>query len=403
MTCADASALRQILAPSRPEDAGFMRLALDEARKACGRTSPNPVVGTIIVKDGVILGQGHHLRAGLDHGEVAALRDVRARGNDPHGATVYVNLEPCCHYARTPPCTEACLEAGVARVVASMVDPDPRVSGKGLALLHDAGIVVTVGVLEDEARALNAPFLTRISLGRPHVTVKVAMSLDGRIATTSGESFPLTGSRARERVHQLRDRMDAILVGRGTIDMDNPRLTCRLPEDVAGDGGPNDPVRIVIDPDLRCDLGSKVFHLHADGDSPVPTVLVMAHDAVIDPERLATLDALKVQVLRSHRGDAGRLDLAQLLRSLVEMNLSSVLLEGGTDTISGFYEAGLVDAWIAHVAPVLIGGEGAPAPLTGVGVASLEGLEKIRGVKVTRLGDDIELAAPVAGDVYGIG
>ena len=246
-------------------------------------------------------------------------------------------------------------------------------------------------------------FLTRISLGRPHVTVTVAMSLDGRIATAGGESFPLTGEAARTRVHQLRDRVDAILVGRGTVAIDNPRLTCRIPQELAGDGGPCDPVRVVLDPKLLSDISAQIYHLKAQGISQAPTVVVVAEDVEIDPARLVAFDQLEVQVLRCPRGGDGRLMLARLLEMLGEMNLSSLLVEGGSETITGFYEAGVVDAWIAHVAPVLIGGEGSPVPLNGEGAASLEELKKVRGVRVTRLGDDIELAAPVAGDVYGLG
>lgn len=395
--------LAPILTPLRPEDLTFMELALRQARKAYGRTSVNPMVGTVIVKDGVVLGQGYHRKIGQDHGEVAAFKDARLRGNDVRGATVYTNLEPCCHHGRTPPCTDACLEAGVARVVAGMVDPNPVVSGQGLFKLFDAGIEVSVGALEDRCQRLNAPYVTRTMHARPHVTVKVAMSLDGKIATRSGESFPLTGDEARRRVHVLRDRVDAIVVGRGTVAQDDPRLTCRLPYALAGDDGPRDPVRIVLDPELRCPLDAKVFRLVENGESAAPTAVVVAEDAAIDEARLAVLAGLQVQVLRCPRLPGGSLDLAALLRRLAEMELTSVLVEGGGHTIARFVESNLVDAWIAHIAPVLIGGESAPSPLMGAGVENLDAMARLQDVQITQLGADVELAVPVGGHVYGLG
>lgn len=402
MTTPERAELAPILTPARREDATFMALALRQARKAYGRTSPNPMVGTVLVKDGVVIGQGYHRRAGQDHGEVAAFKDARIRGNDVRGSTVYVNLEPCCHHARTPPCTDACIEAGVARVVAGMVDPDPRVSGQGLFRLFDAGIEVTVGVLGEPSRRLNAPFVTRILHGRPHVTVKVAMSLDGRMATRSGASFPLTGGEARRRVHVLRDRVDAILVGRGTVAQDNPRLTCRLPYALAGNLGPRDPVRVVLDPELNTPLDAAIFQLADTGESRATTAVVVALDAEIDAGKIAVLDGLQVQVLRCPRVD-GHFDLRQLLAMLADNELSSVLVEGGATTITRFMEAELVDAWIAHVAPVFIGGQGAPAPLLGLGAETLEDVRRLDGILITHLGPDVELAAPVMGDVYGLG
>jgi diaminohydroxyphosphoribosylaminopyrimidine deaminase / 5-amino-6-(5-phosphoribosylamino)uracil reductase len=395
--------LEPILRPARREDAVFMELALRQARHAYGRTTPNPMVGSIIVRDGVVIGRGYHRCVGQDHGEVSALKDARTRGNDVRGATLYTNLEPCCHHARTPPCTEACINAGIARVVSGIVDPNPQVGGQGLFALFDAGIEVTVNVLPDACRQLNAPFITRFHHGRPHVTVKVAQSLDGRIATRSGSSFPLTGDAARRRVHVLRDRVDAILVGRRTVEIDNPRLTCRLPFALAGDNGPRDPVRIVLDPDLRTPLDATIFQLVDTGESLATTAVVVAEDLDIEPAKTAVLEALQVEVIRCPRDEKRGLDLAALLRTLAESDLSSVLVEGGSATITGFVEAGLVDAWIAHVAPVLIGGDGAPSPLAGLGAENLDDIQRLSGIHVRNLGPDVELAAPVLGDVYGLG
>ncbi len=393
--------LTAILAPERAEDAHFMGMALDEARMAWGRTSPNPMVGAVLVRDGRAVARGHHVRAGLDHGEVAALKDARERGVDPRGCVLYVNLEPCCVFGRTPPCTDALLDAGLSRVVAAMIDPSPRVQGRGLALLHAAGVEVTCGVLEGVARAFNAPFVTLTTLGRPHVTAKVAMSLDGKIATRTGDSFPMTGEEARRSVHKLRDRVDAILVGRVTAQRDDPRLTCRLSPGEAGPGGPRDPTRVLIDPELRLSPEAALLRLHASGLSTAQTWVIAASDVV---ERGHTLDAAGVEVIPCPRQEGSpALDLGILMEILARREICSLLVEGGGETLAGFARAGLIDAWIAHIAPILVGGRQAQSPLAGLGVAGLGEAIKARGpLRVRRLGDDIEIAAAVAGDVYGL-
>ncbi len=392
---------RLALAPPRPEDEVWMRMALEHARLAYGRTAPNPMVGCVLVRDGQLIGQGHHARAGLDHAEIAALKDAQARGHDPAGATLYVNLEPCFSYGRTPPCTLAIIKARIARVVTAMVDPDPRTCGKGLEALIDAGIEVTCGVLEDEAQRLNAPFCTRILHGRPHITAKVAMSLDGKIATRRGDSFPMTGEVARQAVHRLRDRVDAILVGRRTVAKDNPRLTCRLGEDMAGPGGARDPVRIIIDPFLKSPLDAQIFHLQKRGLSKAPTLLVVSGSVTLGRRRQA-LDGLGVEIIACPERRGGGLDLKILLEVLVERGISSVLVEGGGETLARFMDAGVIDAWIAHVAPVFIGGATAPTPLGGNGVGKLDEATRTQGAQVRRLGQDIEIAVPVAGHIYGL-
>lgn len=384
-----------------PEDEGFMRLALEQARLAYGRTSPNPMVGAVLVRDGEVIGVGHHARAGASHAEVEALRDARGRGHDPAGATLYVTLEPCCVHGRTPPCTEAVLGAGVSRVVAATLDPDARMRGAGMGRLAEAGLEICLGVEGEAARRLNAPFNTRALLGRPHVTVKVAMSLDGRIAARNGESFPLTGPEARQAVHVLRDRIDAICVGRRTVERDDPQLTCRLPETLAGPGGPSDPVRVILDPAMRLPTTARIFHLQAQGRSTAPTWLVVARGEE-DADKVRTLDALGVEVIGCPRGPDGALALGWLLSELAGRGLCSLLVEGGGQTLGHFFEAGLVDAWIAHVAPALIGGTQTPGPLGGLGAGSLAEITRLGSPRMRRLGDDIEIAAPVVGDVYGI-
>ena len=391
------------LTPATERDPHFMREALAQARLAYGRTSPNPMVGSVIVAaDGAILGRGFHRRAGADHGEIAALKDARRNGHDPRGATLYVNLEPCSFHGRTPPCADACVEAGLARVVVGVVDPHPRVSGQGIARLLAAGVAVTCWVLEGDCRRLNAPFFTQVLHQRPHVTAKVAMSLDGKIATRSGDSFPLTGAEARERVHMLRDRIDAILVGRRTAALDNPRLTCRVAPERAAWGGPRAPPRIILDPELRLPLDLQVFQLQAHGQSDAPTLLVVDEDTAIPRDHQQALDDLGVSVIGSPRLGDGRLDVPAMLKQLVDHNINSVLIEGGGTTLALALAAGCVDAWIAHVAPVLIGGAEAPTPLDGLGAATLADAIRLTGARVTPLGQDVEIAAPVAGDVYGL-
>jgi diaminohydroxyphosphoribosylaminopyrimidine deaminase/5-amino-6-(5-phosphoribosylamino)uracil reductase len=234
------------------------------------------------------------------------------------------------------------------------------------------------------------------------VTVKVAMSLDGKTATRTGESFPLTGTEARTRVHVLRDRVDAIVVGRRTAERDDPQLTCRLPAELAGPGGPRDPLRIVLDPRLILSDSLKIFRLHRDGQSATPTLVVAATDTLGHQDHLAKLDALGVEVIRSPRLDDGRLDLAHLLGELARRDIGSILVEGGGTTIAHLMEARLVDAWIAHVAPVLVGGADAPTPFDGVGVERLEDRFALGHLEVRSLGRDVELVASVEGDVYGL-
>lgn len=390
------------ISPSTVEDQTFMAQALAMAKRAYGRTSPNPMVGSVVVREGQVVATGYHRRAGLDHAEVAAVKDAERRGVDLRGTTLYVNLEPCSFQGRTPPCTEVCARVEFARVVIGTTDPNPRVDGRGVAALKAAGIEVQVGILEDQCRALNAPFFTRMLKGRPHVTVKVAMSLDGKIATHTGESFPLTGAEARTRVHQLRDRMDAILVGRTTAERDDPQLTCRLPPELAGAGGPRDPTRIVIDPGLSLSPDLKLFRLHAEGHSAAKTWLVAADDVSGRRDHLARLDALGVEVIRSPRQGDGRLDVSDLFRQLGARDIGSVLVEGGGDTIASLVEARLVDAWIAHVAPALVGGVSAPSPFGGAGFERLSDRLMLRKLTTRHLGGDVELAASVEGDVYGL-
>ena len=353
-------------------DSDYMRMALDLAQQAEGRTSPNPLVGAVVVRDGQVVGRGYHTRAGAPHAETAALQDA---GEAARGATLYVNLEPCCHHGCTGPCTEALLEAGVSRVVAAMGDPNPLVCGGGFQCLRAAGVEVTVGVLEAEARELNEVFLKYITTKRPFVVAKAAMSLDGKIATATGQSQWITGDAARAYGHQLRNRYDAILVGRGTVLADNPSLTTRL-----ADGAGRDAVRVILDSGANISPEARVLNL----DSPAPTIIAATTRA--ESRKLTLLERAGARVLITN--DGPRVELFALMRKLGEMSITSVLLEGGAAVHAAAFEARLVDKVFWFIAPRIIGGANAPGPVGGEGVSYLAETPRLEQVRLTRLEQD---------------
>ncbi|MBM3489417.1 MAG: bifunctional diaminohydroxyphosphoribosylaminopyrimidine deaminase/5-amino-6-(5-phosphoribosylamino)uracil reductase RibD [Alphaproteobacteria bacterium] len=323
-----------------------MRQALALAARGLGQVWPNPAVGCVIVANGRVVGRGHTRAGGRPHAETEALR---AAGAAARGATAYVSLEPCNHHGATPPCAQALIEAGVARAVVSLRDPDPRVDGGGIARLRAAGVAVLEDLLAEPARRLNAGFLSRIQRGRPLVTLKLAGTLDGRIATASGESRWITGEVARARAHRLRATHDAVLVGAQTARLDDPELTCRLP----GWSG-RQPVRIVLDSRLRLSPDSRL----ARGADRQPTWCLCAPEAI---ERGANLRAKGVELLAVPRGADGRLDLAAALRLLGGRGLTRLLVEGGAELAASLLRARLVDRVAWFRAPLLLGQEGRPA------------------------------------------
>ncbi|HEY8394547.1 MAG TPA: bifunctional diaminohydroxyphosphoribosylaminopyrimidine deaminase/5-amino-6-(5-phosphoribosylamino)uracil reductase RibD [Thermaerobacter sp.] len=357
------------------EDRRWMRRALALAGRARGRTTPNPLVGAVLVRDDRVVGEGFHRRAGAPHAEAEALRQA---GDRARGATLYVTLEPCCHYGRTPPCSDALIRAGIRRVVAAMVDPDPRVRGRGLAALRAAGVRVEVGLLEEEARRLNAAYLAWNLLGRPLITMKYAMTLDGRIATRRGDARWITGDAARRFVHRLRDRVDLIAVGIGTVLADDPCLTTRLPR------GGRDPIRLVIDSQARTPPGARV--VRAAAASPAPTWIAVTERA--PAHRVRALEAAGAQVLRVPATAEGRVDLAELLVELGRRGIRHVLVEGGAAIHGALLAAGLADHVLAFIAPKLVGGAGAPGPVGGPGVDRMAGALRLHRVRLRRLGDD---------------
>lgn len=360
-------------------DARFMRRALELAERARGLTSPNPMVGAVVVSDGAVVGEGFHRRAGAPHAEVEALE---AAGERARGATLYVTLEPCMHHGRTPPCTPRVLAAGVARVVVGVADPDPRVAGAGLAALRAAGLDLTVGVLAVEAERQNRVFLTAVREERPHVTLKVAMTLDGKIADARGASRWITGEAARAEGHRLRRESDAVLVGIGTVLADDPELTPR-----AGGPWPREPYRVVLDSEARTPPAARLL---AAG-SP-ERALILVTERAPAARRRALVEAGATVVVCAAR--EGRVDLAVALRELAAREIRGVLVEGGAEVHGAFLVAGLVDHVVAFVAPRLLGGRAARAALAG------EGLELARAVRLGPLaargvGDDLCIEADV--------
>ena len=372
--------------PSAAEDAAHMGAALTLARRGLGRVWPNPAVGCVLVaRDAgrsMVVGRGWTQPGGRPHAEAEAL--ARA-GDRARGATVHVTLEPCSHYGKTPPCADALIAAGVRRVVAAIEDPDPRVSGRGFARLREAGLEVSLGVGAEEAREINAGFLTRIVRGRPMVSLKLATSLDGKIALASGESRWITGSEARQRAHLLRATHDAILIGTGTAAADDPQLTCRL-------SGLEDrsPLRIVLDRSLRLVPSARLF------DNAAPTWVI--HGPGADPGRLRTLRQKKndIELLEVALGSDGGLDLAALFALLAQRGLTRVLVEGGGKLAAGLLRGGLVDQLYCFRAGGLIGGEGRPA-VEALGLETLAQMARFQLRDSTPAGDDVmEIWTPVA-------
>lgn len=353
-------------------DRNYMRRALAQAREGLYTTTPNPRVGCVLVRDGAVIGEGFHERAGEAHAEVRALADARRRGHDPRGATAYVTLEPCNHTGRTGPCTAALVAAGVVRVVAAMADPNPQ-AGHGGERLAAAGVAVEIGLLEDEARALNAGFVSRMTRGRPWVRMKIAASLDGRTALASGESQWITGDEARADGHRWRARACAILTGSGTVVQDDPRL------DVRGVETSRQPLRVVLD-------------RHAE-TPPQARVLRDANVLVVTPGARHPAWPGHVEVLALPDPE-GRVDLAAMLRALAVRGCNELHVEAGAGLNGALLAAGLVDELVVYLAPALLGD--AARGMAALGVDTLAGRVRLAFQEVTRLGADLRIVATVA-------
>jgi diaminohydroxyphosphoribosylaminopyrimidine deaminase / 5-amino-6-(5-phosphoribosylamino)uracil reductase len=351
---------------TRADDERWMRAALSLARRGLGRTWPNPTVGCVIVRNGIVVGQGWTQPEGRPHAETEALATAGAAAA---GATAYVSLEPCSHHGRTPPCSDALIAAGIARVVIACGDPDPRVSGRGIAALREAGLAVTVGTLEAAAERMNAGFLKRLATGLPWVTLKVASSLDARIATHTGDSQWITGPEARRHGHYLRASHDAIMVGRRTAEADDPSLTCRL-------AGMEDrsPVRIVVNTNGTLRASLKLF------TSPTPpTWQLVARGRKAPPSGT---------VIETPLGEDGQLDLRAALALIAEKGITRLLVEGGSQVAASLLTEDLVDQIAWFTAPVLVGGDGLPA-IGPLAVSRIADMRRFALVETRPLGADI--------------
>lgn len=354
------------------DDAFYMQRALELARQGQGLVEPNPMVGCVIVHQQQIVGEGWHQQFGGPHAEVHALAQA---GEGARDATAYVTLEPCCHHGKTPPCSAALLQAGVRRVVIALRDPFPKVAGGGIAQLEAAGVEVAVGLLEPQARQLLAPYLKLVERGRPWIIGKWAMTLDGKIATAAGDSQWISGESARQIVHQIRRRVDAILVGRRTAELDDPRLTARP-------AGPRTAVRIVIDTHASLSLDSYLARTARE----VPVLLAVAESAPAD--RCAALEAAGVEVLRCLGATADE-RLTALLDALGQRRMTNILVEGGGQLLGSLHQAGELDEVHVFMAPKIIGGQHAPTPLAGRGVDKIAGAMEFVPQQVTQVGNDV--------------
>ena len=358
-------------------DRDYMRLALELAEQGLGWTSPNPMVGALIVKDGQIIGQGWHKRCGQPHAERNALASCV---QDPRGAVLYVTLEPCCHHGRQPPCTDAILEAGIRRVVVGSGDPNPLVAGKGIRILREHGVEVVEGILREECNRLNEVFFHYIQTAQPLVVMKYAMTMDGKIAAYTGASQWVTGEEARTHVQRQRHRYSAIMAGVGTVLADDPLLTCRLPD------GKN-PVRIICDTHLRTPLTAQVVTTA----KKAPTILATC---CADKKKHSAYEKAGCRVL-TVGGKGNHVDLKQFVKMLGQEQIDSVLLEGGGTLNWAALKSGVVQKVQAYVAPKIFGGRDAKTPVEGLGVSSPAEAFRLKNTTITQLGEDFLLESEV--------
>lgn len=353
-------------------DLEHMEMALQLAKSVEGQTSPNPVVGAVVVRDGQVVGFGAHLKAGEGHAEVHA---INMAGEKAKGSTIYVTLEPCSHYGRTPPCSRLLIQSGVKRVVIATTDPNPKVAGKGITQLKNAGIEVEVGLLKEKADKYNEVFFHYIQTGQPFVTLKSAVSLDGKIATTSGESKWITSEEARLDVHHYRHIHDAILVGVNTVLKDNPSLTTRLPN-----GGKN-PIRVILDHHLRTPLEANVVT-----DRIAPTWIVTSKHAPI--EKIDELQGRGINVLKL---EDEKIQVPTLLSLLGKHEVTSLFVEGGSEINSSFLKSRHINQVITYVAPKLIGGKNAPTAFGGEGFSNMKDIMSLEIKDVVKIGSDLKI------------
>lgn len=349
-----------------------MQITLDLAAKGKGKTSPNPMVGAVIVKGGKVIAKGYHRKAGTPHAEIVALKKA---GPLSRGATLYVNLEPCCHTEkRTPPCTKAIIKSGIKKVVTAMIDPNPNVSGMGIRELQKAGIKTEIGVMETEAKILNEAFIKYITKKEPFVFIKVAQTLDGKIATAAGSSKWITGPESREYVHTLRNDTDALLVGIGTVKKDNPSLDCRIK------GGVN-PYRIVVDSSLTIPLNAKLLH-HKDNKT------IIATTRKANPKKIKQLTSRGARVLFIDSRQE-KVNLKKLIKELGKLEITSIMIEGGSSINAAALSNKIVDKVLVFIAPKIIGGIDSIPSIGGKSPSLLKSAYQLKEIRTVRFGDDL--------------
>lgn len=352
----------------------YMKVAIAQAKKAVGRVSPNPMVGAVLVKKGEIIGLGYHHQAGSPHAEINVLKKA---GKKARNADLYVNLEPCCHYGRTPPCVDAIIESGIKRIMIGITDPNPLVSGKGIARLKSAGTTTQVGVLEEACSKLNEVYLKYITKKIPFVMLKVASSLDGKIATRSGDSRGITAQESLRFVHRLRDQCDALMVGIGTVQADNPLLTTRLKGKVG-----KDPIRVIVDSSLRISPQARLFNPHSQAGVIIATTQKAPRGK---KERLEKIGAKVITVGSAN----GKVDLKKLMVALGKLEITSLLIEGGTKIITSALKDDIVDKIFFFYAPKILGGHAAHGITAGEGVEYVNQALTVQDLKVKRQGEDV--------------
>ncbi len=364
-------------------DADYMRLAIDLARATKGQTAPNPVVGAVVVKNRQIVGMGAHLKAGEPHAEVHA---IQMAGEKANGATLYVTLEPCSHYGKTPPCSTLVISSRIKKVFVATTDPNPQVAGAGIERMRHAGIEVEVGLLAKEARELNKVFFHHIQTGLPYVTLKSAASLDGKIATATGESKWITSEVARRDVHQLRHQHDAILVGVNTVLKDDPSLTTRLA------GGGKNPIRVILDTNLRTPLNAKVVQ-----DQQAPTWIVTGSDTLNERQLLFEQTGVKIIKMPNQQ-----IILNEILPMLGELGVTSVLVEGGAEVNGSFLKEQAFQQLIVYIGAKLIGGRNAPTAFAGEGIGKIADAVPLKITSVEQIGGDLKIVAEPGVEEEGV-
>lgn len=357
---------------STDADVKYMSLALELAEKGRGKVEPNPMVGAVVVKNGLAVGKGYHQAFGGPHAEVFALGEGREACA---GATLFVSMEPCAHYGKTAPCVDAIIKAGIKEVVLAIIDPNPITSGKGMRKLRDAGIDVKLGIMESQAAKLNAPFLKLMQKGLPYVTVKWAMSLDGKIATHAGDSRWISSEESREYVHKIRGQVDGIMVGINTVQRDDPLLTCRI------EGGRN-PRRIIIDSNAVLPLNSRLINTIQESE------LFIAVGSNAPQERIEKLRQLGCKIISAGNVN-GLVDMKMLFQLLGKMNLTNVLVEGGSRVITSIIEERLADKIMVFIAPIIVGGEGALSSVMGAGITHISESIKLTDIITKRFANDL--------------